>query len=100
MSIPLERRLVSARLRPLLRTYITNGRSGLEGDDLETAKALIVQIADGDQKLAAQAMRDLEQKVIDCDPAQIACLQLYFQGGLDLVGVREGAFCWANTSSL
>lgn len=95
MSISLERRLVSARLRPLLQNYLREGLGGTNSADLATLRELIIQVADGDQELAAQAMGDLERRVMKDDPAQIDLLEFYFEGTLDLACVVEGGkFAW------
>ena len=91
MTIPIERRLVSAQLRLLLQRYLAEG---LEGEDLDAFDALLVQLADGDVWQSAEALNDLVLKLRQRDPAQGAILDFFFDGHLDLVAVRDGTFAW------
>ena len=95
MNIPLERRLLSAQLRPLLGEYLSEG---LDGEDLALFDRLLVQLAGGtDAFISADALNTLLQKLEAENPVQIALLELYAQKALDLVGVRDGEFIWVPT---
>ena len=95
MTIPIERRLASAQLRPLLGEYLNQG---LDGEDLALFDRLLVQLAGGvDAFISADALNTLLLKLEEGDPVQKALLELYAQKALDVVGVREGEFVWVPT---
>ena len=95
MTIPLERRLASAQLRPLLGEYLSEG---IDGEDLALFDRLLVQLADGvDAHISADALNTLLLKLEEGNPVQIALLELYAQKALDLVGIRNGQFVWVPT---
>ena len=96
VSIPLERRLASAQLRPLLGDYLAEG---IDGEELALFDALLVQLADGDVWHSAHALSTLLLKLDGDNPVQKALLELYAQKELDVVGVREGEFVWVPTLS-
>ena len=99
MSIPIERRLASAQLRPLLGEYLDQG---LDGAELALFDRLLVQLAGGvDATVSADALNSLLLKLEEGDPVQIALLELYIQKkALDLIGIREGEFVWVPTTGL
>jgi hypothetical protein len=95
VSIPIERRLASAQLRPLLEEYLDQG---LDGAELALFDRLLVQLAGGvDATISADALNSLLLKLEEGNPVQIALLELYAQMALDVVGVREGEFVWVPT---
>ena len=95
MTIPIERRLASSQLRPLLGAYLSEG---IEGEDLALFDRLLVQLAGGtDAYISGAALNSLLLKLEDGDPVQIALLELYAQKALDVVGVHEGEFVWVPT---
>ena len=95
MTIPIERRLASAQLRPLLGEYLDQG---LDGAELALFDRLLVQLAGGvDVTVSAGALNSLLLKLEEGNPVQIALLELYAQKALDVVGVREGEFVWVPT---
>ena len=95
VSIPIERRLASAQLRPLLGEYLSEG---IEGEDLALFDRLLVQLAGGvDAYISGAALNSLLLKLEEGDPVQEAILSLYAQKTLDVVGVREGEFVWVPT---
>lgn len=95
MTISIERRLASAQLRPLLGEYLDQG---LDGAELALFDRLLVQLAGGvDATVSADALNTLLLKLDEQNPVQIALLELYSQGQLDVVGVREGEFVWVPT---
>ena len=95
IPIPLERRLASAQLRPLLGEYLSEG---IDGEDLALFDRLLVQLAGGtDAFISGDALNTLLLKLEEGDPVQIALLELYAQKALDVVGVREGEFVWVPT---
>ena len=97
MTIPIERRLASAQLRPLLGEYLSEG---IEGEDLALFDRLLVQLAGGvDAYISAAALNTLLLKLEEGNPVQIALLELYAQKALDVVGVHEGEFVWVPTLS-
>ena len=95
IPIPLERRLASAQLRPLLGEYLSEG---IDGEDLALFDRLLVQLAGGvDAYISAAALNTLLLKLEEGNPVQIALLELYAQKALDLVGIRNGQFVWVPT---
>ena len=97
VGITLERRLVSAQLRPLLLEYLDQG---LDGEELALFDRLLVQLAGGvDAYISADALNTLLLKLDGDNPVQKALLELYAQKELDVVGVREGEFVWVPTLS-
>ena len=97
MSIPIERRLASAQLRPLLMEYLSEG---IDGEDLALFDRLLVQLAGGvDATISADALNTLLLKLEEGNPVQIALLELYAQKALDVIGIRDGEFVWLPTLS-
>ena len=95
MTIPIERRLASAQLRPLLGGFLAEG---IDGEDLALFDRLLVQLAGGvDAYISAAALNTLLLKLEEGNPVQIALLELYAQKALDVVGVHEGEFVWVPT---
>ena len=95
MTIPLERRLASAQLRPLLGEYLSEG---IDGEDLALFDRLLVQLAGGvDAYISAAALNSLLLKLEEGDPVQEAILSLYAQKTLDVVDIRKGEFVWVST---
>ena len=95
VPIPIERRLASAQLRPLLMEYLYQG---LDGAELALFDRLLVQLAGGtDAFISGDALTSLLLKLEEGNPVQIALLELYSQGQLDVVGIREGEFVWVPT---
>jgi hypothetical protein len=93
----LERRLLSAQLKPLLLCFLFES---LEGEDPEAFDALLVQLANGDVWPSGAALNDLVLKVEQEEPFQFALLEVYRNGSLDLVAVRNGTLAWFASESL
>ena len=97
MTIPIERRLASAQLRPLLGEYLAEG---IDGEDLALFDRLLVQLAGGtDAFLSGDALNTLLLKLEEGDPVQEAIVSLYAKGQLDVIGIRKGEFVWVPTVS-
>ena len=89
--IPLERRLASAQLRPLLGEYLDQG---LDGAELALFDRLLVQLAGGDHFASADALNHLVLGLARQNPPQENIVRLYAEGRVDLVGIRNGQFGW------
>ncbi len=96
MSPTIERRLLSAQLRPLLLRYLDEG---IEGEDLEAFDRLLLQLADGDVWASGAALNHLLLGLARQSPPQEIMLQLFADGRVDLVGIKDGQFGWTTSMS-
>jgi hypothetical protein len=96
VTIPIERRLVSAQLRPLLMEYL---EQGIDGEELALFDRLLVHLANGDPYVSSDALNHLLLGLARQSPPQEIMVRLYAEGRADLVGVKNGQFGWAPSMS-
>ena len=98
MTIPLERRLISAELRLLVPRAARYETSQAENDRID---ALLEVLADGETQLAAAAFMSFGCKLATEEPVAVALKDLWYEGQLDLVGIdaEKVELLWAGSQT-
>ena len=98
VSIPLERRLISAELRLLVPRAARNETSQAENYRID---ALLEVLAEGETQLAAEAFMSFGCKLATEEPVAVAIKDLWYKGQLDLVGIdaNKVELIWAGSQT-
>jgi hypothetical protein len=72
---------------------------GIDGEELALFDRLLVQLANGDPYVSADALNHLVLGLARQSPPQEIMVQYYFEGRVDLVGIRNGQFGWTTSMS-